>query len=364
MVIDSEKSIKLTFDSPASQRLDSWLTETLALRADDPEKGDEKEHKSTHPWTRSQIQALIRENKVLVNGRIVKSSYMLGADDTLEVFLPQDHYAPSLTPTAMPLEILFEDDWLIVLNKPAGISVHPGAGKKQPTLVEGLLHHLGEQGVFKGIHEPPYNLRPGVVHRLDKDTSGVIVFAKTHEAHRHLSQQFKNKTNKRCYWAVHDGLMPKKGLNYESYLFRDPKQRLRFASIKPEDLLNQLAGQEMPPHYRYAKTLFKLQASFAERYSYSTMMLYTGRTHQIRVHSRELRLPIVGDPLYNHIRDIPTLFSRELRDYIGGLQRQMLHARSLGFQHPELRVDLYFEAEPPADFVRLMELLQPYKDRG
>ena len=319
-------------------RVDRWLCETLA----DP------------MYTRSHIQKLMGEQVVHVNGVPCKPNQKLKAQD--EVFVCLEAVLPSLlVPVPMDLEILYEDESLLVLNKPAGISVHPGAGTPMPSLAAGVLAHINAQEARQ--MDPN---RPGVVRRLDKDTTGVMVFAKTLLAHQGLSKQFHDKTNERTYVALLEGLLPTSATTCESYLHRDPHHRLKFASTSQEDLDQKYRNGIYPQAYRWAKSLFTPLQYFAHSFTYAQIRLYTGRTHQIRVHAQSLGHPVVGDPLYQRKRMYPTTFPHDVREAVSGTSRQMLHAASLAFTHPVTQDKMSFEAPVPADFQRLLSQLAPF----
>lgn len=312
-------------------------------------------------FSRTKIQEMLRTERILLNGLSSKPSTILDVGDSISVN-PPDAKPQHLTPVAMPLEILFEDDHLIVLVKPPGIVVHPGAGETGPTLVQGLLFHLNQN---KTSISRPESLRPGIVHRLDKDTSGIMVCAKNDKTHAGLARQFAEKTNLRQYVALLDGLMDKKSILRESYLHRDPKSRLRFASLPVRDF-ERLAADNRDSaslkSYRYAKSLFDREQTFGGRITQASIRLFTGRTHQIRVHAKDLGVPVVGDPLYHHPTELPHSFDSPVRAGFLGIKRQMLHAAVLGFVHPETGDELQFSAPPPEDFQHLVHLLTPYRD--
>jgi 23S rRNA pseudouridine1911/1915/1917 synthase len=320
------------------ERLDRWLA--TALRGPDG-----------LPVSRSRVQRLIESGDVLVDGKAVPAKHLLAGGETVGVrFGPPP---PSrLEPVAMPLSILYEDEHLIVLDKPAGVAMHPGAGDTGPTLVQGLLAHVAGGGAQLSSGAP---LRPGIVHRLDKDTTGVVVVAKSDAAHASLAKQFHDKTNLRAYAALLDGSMGASEIVHESYLYRDPRDRLRFASMPVDEYRARglTAG-------RYARSRFLREKIYGHRLTLARVVLSTGRTHQIRVHAADLRLPIVGDPVYNRPTQLPKSFDPAARAAALGATRQMLHAQLLGFMHPATGAQLQFTAPYPEDFRHLLELLDPY----
>ncbi|MBP6217650.1 MAG: RluA family pseudouridine synthase [Oligoflexales bacterium] len=330
------------------QRLDIWLTQELAA----------------YKCSRSRVQRLIRDGLVWVGELCVKSSFLLNGGERVQVGFSREEESLNLLlkPCPLRLDIVFEDEDLLVVNKSAGVSVHPGAGRREPTLLEGLLYYVGNRSL--DLIWDPGHARYGLVHRLDKDTTGLLVYAKKAETQICLSQQFKEKKNKRVYLTLLDGYMKASELTLENYLHRDPAQRVRYRSTS-KDVYEDLCQSNLIKNareYRLARSTFRRIETFRERYSYCSVSLHTGRTHQIRVHSCDLGLPVVGDPLYNRPKDIPQLFSQEVRACISSLKRQILHAHILGFRHPRTGEELSFQSPPPEDFLRLLELLSPYKD--
>lgn len=346
MARETPTPLILNIDRAQCGRLDNYLVQTLDGQ------------------TRSAIQNLIRAGLVLVNGEKRKTGYALELGDRIEIDMPESaRLEPEgeLQAVAMELDILFEDESLLVINKPAGLVVHPGAGTRgKPTLLAGVLAHLQREA--KDL--PGEADRPGVVHRLDKDTSGVIVLAKSLEAHRHLASQFKNKTNLREYVALLDGAMHDDEKIVESYLHRDPRYRTRFASLTLEEYAEKQSesserGRQLQG-FRFAKTIFNRRKVYGRRLTLAIMRLETGRTHQIRVHARSLGLPIWGDIIYGSSRRLPPHFPDEVREKIENVPRLLLHARRLGFVHPTSGQKLAFEAPLPADFRGVLELLEKH----
>ena len=319
-------------------RLDRWLAGTLI----DPDR---------MPVSRSRIQRLLAAGDIRVDGVCVPGKHLLAGGELVRVHFGA--VATSLVePVAMPLTILFEDHYLMVIDKPAGIAMHPGAGDTGPTLVQGLLHHVQSCGSTLSVGQAQ---RPGIVHRLDKDTSGVVVVAKTEAAHATLAKQFHDKTNLRVYACLLDGFMSHSELEYESYLYRDPRDRLKFASLAVADY--EARGMTSG---RYARTWLRRELVYGHRLTLARVVLATGRTHQIRVHAAALGLPIVGDPVYNRPSALPNSFSPEVRAAVKSLTRQMLHAEVLGFTHPASGETMRFHAPYPKDFLDLLDVLEPY----
>ena len=324
--------------SGINQRLDSWLAS-----------------KQTQ-LNRSQIKKQVIQQQILLNQKPCRPNTRLTLDDQIQYHLMPDD-TKQLFPRQIPLDILFEDNHILVLNKPANLSVHPGAGHGQhiTTLVEGLLAHTNLSTL------PTDKQRPGIVHRLDKDTTGVMVCAKSDQAHEQLLLQFYNKENTRTYIALLDGYMEDVTLTYTSYLYRDPKNRLRFASSPTNN------SQETPKpidyqHAKWSQSSFKKLMSFGHRITLVAITLHTGRTHQIRVHSKALGMPVLGDPLYNHPKSFPKIFSKDLIDQLLKLKRQLLHAQSLGIKHPLTQESLDFNAPLPSDFKSTLKLLKKYQN--
>ena len=274
--------------------------------------------------SRARLQALIRAGGVKVNGRTVrKPGLSVGPEDVIQV-APLPPAETRLRPQSIPLEILYEDDALFVINKPAGMVVHPGAGHPQATLVHAALAHAPE---VEAVGDAS---RPGIVHRLDKDTSGVMVVAKTNEALKHLQQQFRRREVEKLYLGLVDGAPPSPTGQIEAPLARSPRHRKRIAVVQA-------------PGSRLAVTRFQTRERFP-RHSLLELRPLTGRTHQIRVHLQFLGCPVVGDRVYG--RRQPTL----------PVARQQLHAWRLTFRLPGDSQPRTFEAAVPADLREAIEL--------
>jgi 23S rRNA pseudouridine1911/1915/1917 synthase len=268
--------------------------------------------------SRSRIQALINDGKVFVNNKGVKSNYKLREQDRIEVNVPKPEQL-EVKAQAIKLDILFEDEDIIVVNKPQGMVVHPAAGNYEGTLVNALLHHCKDLSGINGV------LRPGIVHRIDKDTSGILVAAKNDFAHRRLARQLKEHTVKRIYYALVHGVVQEPAGIIEAPIGRDPKDRKRMAVI--------YTGKEAITKYWVIETF--------RNYSFLKLQLKTGRTHQIRVHMSYLGHPVVGDPKYG-----PT------KSHFN-LEGQALHAATLGFNHPRSGEYMEFNAPLP-DTIQLI----------
>jgi 23S rRNA pseudouridine1911/1915/1917 synthase len=287
--------------------------------------------------TRSQAAKLMQMGAVRKNGRVLKPSYQTQAGDEYQIDVPiieTEH----LLPYDFKLDIVFEDADLIVVNKPAGLVVHPACGHEQDTLVNALLHYTTDLSM--GYNEK----RPGLVHRIDKGTSGLLVIAKNDEAQRILAEQFKRKTVHRIYKAIAFGFFREKTGTIRSHLKRHPENRKRVASSLDGD------GKLAITHYRV------LQESVSGL-SLLEMKLETGRTHQIRVHLSEAGHPIAGDTVYGADKRVKALKSIQLRGLIESMTRFALHAEQLGFTHPRSGERILFTAPWPEDLLPLVRQL-------
>lgn len=298
--------------------------------------------------SRTRLQALIKQGRVALGGATIEEArYRVKPGDRIEIVVPEP--LPATPPAqAMPLDIVYEDDAIIVLNKPAGLVVHPGAGNIDKTLVNALIAHCGKS--LSGIGGVA---RPGIVHRLDKDTSGLLVVAKTDQAHRALSEQFADHGREgeleRVYLALVWGAPPRKTGTVDAPIGRHPTSRTKMAVVPVER-----GGREAVTHYRVLET-FGPQggppvASLLE------CRLETGRTHQVRVHLASIGVPLIGDPVYatgfkSKIKTMP----EPLQGRLASFERQALHAAELSFVHPVDGTLLKFNCPPPADFVTLLE---------
>jgi 23S rRNA pseudouridine1911/1915/1917 synthase len=299
---------------------------------------------SDHPeiQTRNQAARLIEKGKIKVSGvplLKVKASYRLRGDETVEVEIPpvvQSHFLAQ----NLPLEILFQDNDVAVVNKPAGLVTHPAPGHSDGTLVNALLFHIKDLSDIGGIE------RPGLIHRLDKDTSGILVIAKTNVAHRFLSEALKKREMHRVYWALVAGVPKERTKTIETNLARHPKHRKAFSS--------QQIGKNTITHYEVVET-YKNQASLLK------VTLETGRTHQIRVHLSELGHPIIGDKLYGVKRQKGLITSQTLKKTIGLLPRHALHAAELGFIHPRSKGEVFYTTGWPQDLEALVNELKKLK---
>jgi len=287
--------------------------------------------------TRSRVQELIRSGFVRVNHLHSKPGYRLKPGDHVEVTLPPPQPL-RLDPESVTFELIYEDSWLIVVNKPPGIVVHPAPGHFTGTLVHGLLQHCTDLSGIGGV------MRPGIVHRLDKDTSGLMVVAKNDAAHAYLSAQFKaGKVTKRYVALVHGIVKGRKG-EINLPIGRHPVRRKEM-SVQPSK-------------GRVAKTLWEKQEELAGLFSLLSVSPKTGRTHQIRVHLSHVGYPIVGDAVYGHRRSWWKKRFLEGSGLPGLIERQMLHAGTLGFVHPQGGDYREFTAPLPADMELVLEILR------
>jgi len=297
--------------------------------------------------SRSRLKALIEEGRVSSGGRAITSpSTKVKAGQTFAIIVPEAQPV-ALAAQAIPLEILHEDQDLIVLNKPAGLVVHPAAGNPDRTLVNALIAHCGP-GLEGGLTGIGGEQRPGIVHRLDKDTSGLMVAAKTETAHRGLVEQFSARTIERSYLALVWGRPSPAEGTITGNIGRSPRNRKKMAVL-------QRGGRPAETGYRVLKVFQGGAVSLVE------CRLKTGRTHQIRVHMAEAGHPLLGDPLYGRggtgsrrARSLP----EGAQAALAALGRQALHAKTLGFQHPRSGDVLQFESELPPDIGALISSLE------
>ena len=336
----------LISDDPAEEEQSGGEVLELTLPEEQAGQRADKALAALSPeLSRTRIQALIEEGQVSINGDVLGSaSRKLEAGDHVRIVMPAP--VPSV-PAAenIPLDIVYEDEDLLVINKAAGMVVHPGAGNWSGTLVNALLHHCADS--LSGIGGV---VRPGIVHRLDKDTSGLMIVAKNDKAHRHLAAQLSDRSLSRTYFAVVLGVpMPIKGV-IDQPIGRDKVSRLKM-SIRGTNL-------------RDARTHYFVTERYGEACSLVQCQLETGRTHQIRVHMQLLGYPLVGDPLYGPQRTALSSklkkagYETEIIEKICNFSRQALHAAAIEFIHPRTETALEFEIEPPEDFCNLLKMLE------
>lgn len=273
-------------------------------------------------YSRTKIENMIEEKLIHVNNSIKKPSFKVKNGDIIE--LPDNYQTETkLEGEDIKLDILYEDDYLIVVNKPSGLVVHPGAGNNNHTLVNALINHTKNLSTENG------SFRPGIVHRIDKDTSGVLLVAKTDQVHEILAEGFKNKTIKRLYIALLDGVFKNASATIDAPIGRDSKNRLRMTVTK-ENSKNAITHLKVIKHYQ-KHTLVELR-------------LETGRTHQIRVHTKYIGYPVHNDPIYT------TSHATEFG--------QFLHAKSLEFEHPITHERMFFESPIPKYFQDFLNTLE------
>jgi 23S rRNA pseudouridine1911/1915/1917 synthase len=313
----------------AGTRLDAYLAERI------------------EGWSRSRLQRLITDGDALVNEKQVKSSYKIQANDEIEVELTELIVA-KFQPEDIPLDIVYEDEYLAVINKPAGMVVHPGAGVQHGTLANAVAYHFGIENVEIEFaadvddHEKIQKLksRVGIVHRLDKDTSGLIVVAKNEEVHEALSAQFRDRQVFKSYVALVHGSPRENSGKIEASIARNKHNRLRM---------------KVATSGRYALSLWKVRQRF-EKFTLFEVEIKTGRTHQIRVHLGYKNYPVVGDEIYNEGRD-NTVANLEVRRAIEKLGRFFLHAEKLSFTHPKTGEKMEFVQPLPDELTEFLGIL-------
>lgn len=316
------------FQTDAGQqllRIDKWLVTRM-------------EHSS-----RNRIQQAAEAGCILVNGRPVKSNYRVKPLDVIQIVMDRPRYELEIIAEDIPLDIIYEDADLLVVNKPAGLVVHPGHGNYSGTLVNALAWHFRDNPDYD-VNDP----RLGLVHRIDKDTSGLLVVAKTPDAKTHLGKQFFNKTTKREYNALVWGSPHPRNGRIEGNIGRNPKDRLQMAVLPPDD-----------PSGKHAVTHYEL----LEDYHHTALVrcvLETGRTHQIRVHMKHIGHPLFSDARYGGDKILrgerSGAYQKFIADCVQACPRQALHARTLGFIHPTTGQEMFFSAPLPPDMTRLLDL--------
>ena len=298
--------------------------------------------------SRNKIQQAADSGSIAVNGKVVKSNYKVKPGDQVVITFNTPAYDNSIVPEDIPLDVVYEDDDLMVVNKPAGLVVHPGCGNTHGTLINAVAWHLKDNPDFD-----PNDPQVGLVHRIDKNTSGLLVVAKTAFAKAHLGMQFFNKTTKRTYNAVVWGAIKDNEGTIVGNITRNPRNRLQMC-VSPDDSVG-----------KHAVTHFKV----LRRYGYVTLVecrLETGRTHQIRVHMSWQGHPLFNDERYGGNRILKGTTFMKYKQFIENcfklIPRQSLHARALGFEHPTTGKYVQFESELPDDFKAVLQKWDTYTD--
>ena len=315
-------------ESDLGKRLDAYLAENI------------------EGWSRSRLQRLIVDEDVLVNEKAVKSSYKIHEGDTVEIDLVEVPVA-RFEPENIPLDIVYEDEFLAVINKPAGMVVHPGAGVQSGTLANAISYYFGLGILDFGLQGDDeeskiQNLKSkiGIVHRLDKDTSGLIVVAKSDETHEALSEQFRERQVFKSYIALVHGSPDQNTGKVEAPIGRNKHNRLRM---------------KVATHGRSALSLWRVRKRF-DKFTLLDVEIKTGRTHQIRVHMGYINHPVVGDEIYNEGRD-NTISDIHVRNAVATMRRFFLHAERLSFTHPKSGERLEFTQELPPELKAFLDLL-------
>jgi 23S rRNA pseudouridine1911/1915/1917 synthase len=298
--------------------------------------------------SRSRIQRLIEEGAVKVDGAAAKRSHAVRAGESVTVEVPEPR-TPELVAEDIPLSILYEDDQMLAIDKPAGLVVHPAPGHPSGTLVNALLHHVRD---LEGVGG---ELRPGIVHRLDRDTSGVLLVAKTDRAHQMLSRQMRRRSLRKEYLALVAGVPRVRKGEVALAIGRDPRDRKRMKAVRTAA---HDAGEELPAGVREARTLYEIERDwFPLGLALLRCRLVTGRTHQIRVHLAASGLPIVGDPVYGRPR-YPRVRDAALKARLQSFPRQALHAERIAFHHPVTQQIVEVVAPVPRDLKDLLHAIE------
>ena len=293
--------------------------------------------------SRSRLQKLIEEGAARVGGARARRSQIVHSGDEVEVEVPEPRAVP-IPAEAIPLSVLYEDEHLLAIDKPAGLVVHPSPGHDSGTIVNALLHHVRDLGGVGG------ELRPGIVHRLDRDTSGVLLVAKTDLAHASLSRQMKKRAMRKEYLALVAGAPQVRKGEVALPIGRDPRDRKKMRAFR--------RVEDPPPGSREARTLYEIEREWpALGLALLRCRLITGRTHQIRVHLAASGLPIVGDPIYGRPR-YDRIRDPELKKALAAFSRQALHAERITFRHPATNEPLEISAPLPLDLAGLIATIE------
>ena len=350
-MLEEIDDLELMTDDPSEEAEgDGQLYEHFRMEVDkgqDPVRIDKYLSEHQPHSSRNRIQKAADAGFIHVNGQPVKSNYKVRPGDIITLMLDRPHYDTTITPEDIPLKVVFEDESLMVINKPAGMVVHPGCGNFNGTLVNAIAWHLKDLASYD-----PNDPEVGLVHRIDKDTSGLLVVAKTPDAKTSLGKQFFNKTTHRSYNALVWGNFVEDEGRIEGNIGRDPKDRLRMEVFPPDSEI----GKPAVTHYKVL-----------ERYGYTTLVeciLETGRTHQIRAHMKHIGHPLFGDERYGGTEILRGERTASYKAYIQNCfklcPRQVLHAKTLGFVHPITGVQMDFNSEWPDDMKALIEKWRKY----
>ena len=296
--------------------------------------------------SRSKIQAATEAGNILVNEQAVKSNYKIKPEEVISIVLPHPPRDTEILPEEIPLDVVFEDEHILVINKNAGLVVHPGVGNYTGTLINALYYYFRDLPLFQ-----TGDMRPGLVHRLDKNTSGILLIAKTEFALNRLARQFYDRTTSRKYMALVWGSIDEEEGRIEGHIGRDPKDRKKM-TVFPD-------GSQGKPAVTHYKLL--------ERLGYLSLVecqLETGRTHQIRVHFKHIRHPLFNDETYGGDQILKgttfTKYKQFVQNCFQVLPRHALHAKSLGFTHPATGEEMFFDSELPDDMTRVIEKWRRY----
>lgn len=299
--------MKIVVNNKNNERLDKYLSEHL-------------------DYSRSIITKMIEQNDIVVNGNPTKASYKIKLGDTIEII--KEYVATTdIEPTPMELNIVYEDEYIIIINKPNGVVVHPGSGNETNTLANGLLYYTQHLSDLNGEE------RPGIVHRLDKDTSGLMLIAKTNQSHTILSEEFKKHNVKREYVALLNGILPHNKAKIDAPIGRDKQNRKKMA-VTAENSKNAVTHLTVLKRYK--------------KHTLVNLALETGRTHQIRVHMNYIGYPVFNDPVYAH---------QVIKEY-----GQFLHSKNIDFVHPITKEKMHFESDLPAYFREYIDTLEEEQD--
>lgn len=300
------------------------IREFLVLEEDEGDRLDVYLSNELGDMSRSYIQKIIKDKKVIVNGKIEKAKYLVKEDDKIKIEIP----APKLLeviPQDIPIEIVYEDDDVLIINKPQGMVVHPAPGNYDNTLVNAILYHCKDNlSSINGV------IRPGIVHRIDKDTSGILMIAKNNNSHNSLAEQLKDHSITREYEFICHGVVKEDKITVDKPIGRNPKDRLKMSVVNN--------GKRAVTHFEVVKRF--------ENFTHMRARLETGRTHQIRVHSLSINHPLLGDNLYG-----PKTSKFKLKG-------QTLHAKKLGFIHPTTNEYIEFDSDLPDYFNEIIDKLR------